>query len=338
MGRIIITGLLLLLIVETHHGASLHAAPMHCSVFTSDPKSQASDTSTVATINGEPVTLREFMLHARSLRSLVISEYKIRFGVEYNGGFWTHNFGGKTPLEALKTRTLDTLISVKIQQLSARKAGIVSDISYQGFLAALDTENVRRLAAKQSGKVIYGPVQYSEEVYYNYLFSSMVNSLKESLSQSRFDITEAKLKEAFEKEKDSLFQLGYYTRVQLIRLKTDDNVGSNDKKVAIEDDRTTLIFNDSVYSPEEEDEVRSMARVEARKLMQGQSGKGIVLNGVGYMVHVLEKTPLGCRSFENSRARVRLLFIDRLYHQYLLDLVKLATCKINPAVYDNINL
>lgn len=331
MVRVFITGFILLF-VATYHGVS-----RPCGVSLSCPETQSADTTTVATVNGEDVTLREFMLHARTLRPLVIRDFRTRFGAEYNSGFWTRKFDGSTPGEVLKTMTMDTMIRVKIQQLSAMRAGLVSDISYQGFLAALEKENVRRLAAKQSGKVIYGPVQYSEEVYYNYLFSNMVAGLKEYLAESVFNITEARLKEDFEKEKDSLYQMGYYTEVHLTRLEQDTGKVSKGQDMKMKNDQNTLIFNDSVYVPEEENELWSMVRQESGKLKMGQSCKVFEADGAGYLVQVIEKKPLGSRSYESSRTRVRLLFVNRLYDNYIRVLVQQAALEINQDTYTSIN-
>jgi hypothetical protein len=307
----------------------------HCCAAPTPEKQQ--DTSLMATVNGEAIMLREFMLHARALRPLVISEYRTRYGAEYSGEFWSRKFDGVTPMETLKSRTLDSLVYIKVQQISGRQAGITGDISYQGFLKELETENRRRLVAKQSGKVIYGPVQYSEEVYYNYLFSNMVNRLKEFLAASVFRITEEDLKEAYEKEKDSLYRMGYYTGVNLIKLKTGDGTSGDNGKNMARETETILVFNDSLYAPEEDDPIRSMAKETARKLIKGQSSQVVELNGAFYIVEVTEKAPLGYRSFTSCRTVVRILLLDRMYDQYIHDLANRAKRRINMEVYPKIS-
>lgn len=218
MVRFIAIWLVFLFLVEPHNCVSLPVEPHNCASLQSD--------SVVAVVDGEDVTLGEFMLQARALRSGVINNFRITGENEFGNGFWSQKYDGTMPMDVLKKKALDTLVQIKVQQISARKAGIVDDISYPGFLKAMKAENKRRLAAKQAGKVIYGPVQYSEEVYYNYLFSNMVNSLKERMAGPVFMINDEKLKEIYEMEKDSLYR----------------------------------ISNNTVEAPEEGDAVRSMAK------------------------------------------------------------------------------
>jgi hypothetical protein len=146
----------------------------------------------IATVNGEPVFLPEFTLHTNALKTLVVGDFRKRGGGEFETGNWKLETGNwmrscdvTTPAEALKKRTLETLIRIKTVQVCAKKAGLVSDISYQGFLVALKAENARRIKVKESGGIIYGPVQYSEEVYYNYLYSNLEIRLKEYLGMIR---------------------------------------------------------------------------------------------------------------------------------------------------------
>ncbi|MFZ4521287.1 MAG: hypothetical protein ACOYNC_06250 [Bacteroidales bacterium] len=294
------------------------------------------DTSAVAEVNGEEIATPEFLLHAKALRPLIISEFRTKYGAEYGSEFWTREYDGKTPSAALKERTLDTMLQIKVQQISAKKAGLVSDISYKGFLNALKIENSRRLAAKQSGKIIYGPVQYSEEVYYNYLFSNMVNKLKEFLATSLFKVSDKELKEIYENQKDTLFRKGYYTRVRLAKLKEVAIEDSPGKMKKIVESESVLVFNDSLYTPEEEEMVRSMAKAASGKLLAGEDSGEIALNGTSYIIRVIEKVPLGYRSFESCKTAIRIILVDRKYEAYLHLAVKEAVCKINKAVYNNI--
>ena len=324
-GRVLISALLLVIIIEASHSASLPG--------TSLPDT---DTSEVALVNGEVVIKREFMLQARFLKPLVISAFRSRYGVEYNHEFWLQRYDGRTPANELKSRTIDTLIRIKVQQICAQRAGVIADISYRGFLKALEAENTRRLSAKQSGKVIYGPVQYTEDVYYSYLFSNMVAGLKELLSVSKFRISERQIMESYDNEKDSMFKRGYYTEIILMRLNADSGNGNQDIVKSSRDSQTTMIFNDSVYSPEEEEALRSLAKEAARKLSKGECSKALEFRGTAYMVKVTEKRQLGYRSYESSKTAVRTLLINRMYDEYIQNLVKEAKVEINFAEYQSI--
>jgi hypothetical protein len=304
---------------------------------TANSQERLPDSTLVATVNGEAVTFREFMLHARALRSLVINDFRIHSGVEYSVDFWSRKVDGETPLDVLKKRTLDTLVLIKVQQISAKKAGIVTDISYGGFLKALEAENERRLIAKSSGKVIYGPVQYTEEVYYNYLFSNMVNRLKEYLANEMFPITNEMLWETYDKEKDRFCRKGYYTEISLIKLKHDQGTSNDNVEKSAREKESTLVFNDSIYLPEEEEDgLKSIAKEASGKLAKGEYSQVIEFQGAFYIILVKEKIPLGSRTFDSCKAAIKIFLLDRIYDQYIHRLVKEATCEPNMVVYNKI--
>jgi len=140
------------------------------------------DSMVMATVDGEPICVREFNLVSQKYKALVIQEFRKKYKLNYDAGFWCNESVGESPAENLKRRTLKTLISIKVQQLQAKKMGIISDLSYHRFLNTLAQENQRRLIAKSNNRVIFGPVQYSEEVYYDYVFSNVVIQLKSKLN------------------------------------------------------------------------------------------------------------------------------------------------------------
>lgn len=290
----------------------------------------------VATVNVENITLPEFLLFAGVLRTKVINDYRMVHNSGFGIEFWETEINGTTPMEVLKKRTLDTLIQVKIQQISARKAGLVADISYSGFQKALENENKRRLTAKKSGEVIYGPVQYSEGVYYNYLFSNMVIKLKEHLARYEFGITREKLNDAYLKDKDSLYSKGFYTVIRLTNLAPVTGKSDAEGGKTFIHPETTLIFNDSVFTPEDDDPLRSMVRAAAGNLSTGQSIP-VEFEGKRYVIMVKEKAPLGYRSYEECSTSVRIRLVDQMYTNYLRDLVKQAKCETNTEEYRKIH-
>jgi len=262
-------------------------------------------------------------------------------------------------------------VQIKIQQIEAKKYGVVSDISYLGFLKALEVENLRRLEAKRNNKVIYGPVQYSEDVYYNYLFSNMVVRLKSVLSEEVFDVSIGKLKEAYEKDKDSLYRKGFYTVTWLIEMKFDSGITGEEslriknkanealnriKDMITHDEShiesakemyegdpdlllviSNLVYNDSIYTPEEDDPIRAMAKTKAEKLEAGQFSPVIEFPGEICLVLVKDKISLGYRSFEDCRSTVRESLTDQMYDQHINDLKLNAKVELNVDIYRQIH-
>jgi len=271
----------------------------------------------------------------------------------------------------LKEKVMDTVVRIKIQQICAKEYGIVSDVSYQGFLKNLDNENKRRSLARNNNEVIYGPVQYSERVYYNYLLSNMENHLKRVLDENVFRIDETMLKEEYERSKDSLFLRGFYTEVRLIRLKIKNGVkpeindsirqyayktlsaigknihndlsllklkeqiGSNqDFSIDINE----ITYNDSIYSPEEDDATSSVIKENITELDEGEQSRVIEQSGNFYLIYIKEKRSLGYRSFENCRNTIKTGILNKLYNRHINELQRCAELRINQEVYQNFNI
>lgn len=154
-------------------------------------------------VNDIPISIEEFKHFAIQERSSVIQFFRRNYKLEYCDNYWSKSCYGITPKDLLIKKTLDTLISIKIQQNLAKEYGLVDDISYSGFLINLSIENKRRIEDKNFNKPIYGPVQYSVMSYYNYRFSNMVILLKKKLNDELFKITEDKLIELYQEEGNS---------------------------------------------------------------------------------------------------------------------------------------
>ena len=251
---------------------------LFCGLF-ADACEYPPDTALVATVNGEPVIVREFLLIAERARTGIIRYYRVNYKIGYGEDFWNMNIDRQTPGDLLKQRTLDTLVSIKIQQSLAYQFGLIADPNYKMFLDDFAAENKRRLEAKNAGKVIYGPVQYTEEVYFNYIFSNMVIRLKDILGREVFKINDGLLMDAYEKNKDSLCFKGFHTEVRLMKLKEKFHP---DSVLSV----TDLVFNDTIPHPEEEDEVISMARETAKKMQSGAYSPVIEIRDSNYVIFI----------------------------------------------------
>ncbi|MNG35315.1 hypothetical protein D3C84_1220210 [compost metagenome] len=69
----------------------------------------------------------------------------------------------------------------RVQQQLAQSNGLEVSADYGQFLQRLREENERRKALLQTGSPIYGPTQYSEWSFYDYIHSNLVIKLKEKL-------------------------------------------------------------------------------------------------------------------------------------------------------------
>lgn len=323
------------------------------------------DSAIIAYIDNEKVTVREFRHHAQIEKAQVIRFFRNGYGLEYSDGFWNHSIGDTTPLGYLKKSTLDKIYRIKLQQLAARKQGIQVDISFDNFLLALGRENERRRFIKESGGVIYGPVIYTETVYFNYLFSNMVNQLKNKLSEAEFNISESELMDYYEAMKDSLFFMGYSFELKLISISTNNkdvlpdaatkalSVFSGHKcgdwkqdslllRQLVEDEKRLLlnmesiVLNDSVYSGEEDNPLMDNVKELMNTNPEGYYSTIFEHKGSLYIVRVDKKYSLGFRPFAESAGVIKSALIEKCYNEYVNFLVLNSTVTVNNEVFNQL--
>lgn len=140
---------------------------------------------TVAYIDDLPVSYGEFSLLMGEQRGDVVSYFYDNYHVDESVDFWDKNakFGGENPLEILKENVLLTLKTKKAEQLLMIEYGIVKveDLSYNSFQKFWKAENEKRKQTIAEGGVVYGPEEYTEIGYYNYLHNMRKIELREIL-------------------------------------------------------------------------------------------------------------------------------------------------------------
>lgn len=167
--------------------------------------SQTTD-SVIARINGEPVTTTEFRNELKKHKAEVYSYFSSRN--KLNDDFnWSSSYNGETPLDRLKKRAFESLTKTKVQLLLMKEKGLMSDISYDAFLRNLEETNKKRLESVQNKQPVYGPVQYSENNYFNYLFTNNVIRLKELMAGREISLEETDLKNFYDTIKTKLFKV-----------------------------------------------------------------------------------------------------------------------------------
>lgn len=187
------------------------------------------DNEIIALINGEPVTVREFKIQFLNKNIAAVSQYFYnKYGAEDKSDFWTSNYGGEIPVEVLKKRSLDQCIKTKVQQILGRQKGLVKDISYTAYLQGFIEENKRRKETVENDKVIYGPQQLQEDVYYYVLFNDMVYKLKQGISKD-LKIDEEELKQNYVENKSKLYMLPDYIKIKKISVAYIDKDSSDNK-------------------------------------------------------------------------------------------------------------
>lgn len=322
--------------------------------------------SVVALVNGEEITIEEFYQQMTTHRANVIAHYINKYGVKYDDDFWYKDIDGERPVEFLKRLTLEKQVKIKIQQILAKKYGIVKDVSYTGFLKSLNAENKRRKHAIKNKQVVFGPTEYGEEAFYNYVFSKMVIRLKQTLEEKSFDLAENRLKTYYESKKDSLFlasELRKIYKVSIIKDKlknksdiqkwekevyglllklnkgsmpTDKLMITSTVKFNIEIDDIEFNYNnDFDYRGNEESDKLSEI---VKKLSVGEISSVFQLNDKYYMVRLIDKESLGYTDYNNCKELIRSLSIDKQYSELIKMQVNNADIVLKDKIYRQITL
>lgn len=180
------------------------------SVVPARASAQSSDLRPVAWVNDEPVTAHEFAQEMETHRADVFADFSAKYQIADTSQFWSAHFAGTDPAARLQAVTLAHLVESKIQLLQLKGAGLLRDISYEGFLEDFARENAERRTALNAGRVIFGPQQFGEHDYFVHRLGVGVASLKNRWANDRLRIDECELRRAFaarlETNQDATFE------------------------------------------------------------------------------------------------------------------------------------
>jgi len=137
--------------------------------------------TTVLTVDGQGVPVREFELFLAQDRAETFAYYQQHYAVSDQPGFWTTAHGGQTPTVYLKKLALADAVHATVQFNLAHTYGLIPDPGYAAFLDSLTAENKSRALALSQHQPIYGPEQYTETTYFTYVLSQTGNRLQAAL-------------------------------------------------------------------------------------------------------------------------------------------------------------
>ncbi len=325
-------------------------------------------TETVALVNREPISIREFEQAVIETRSDVYSYFNQTYGAEHNTKFWTSSYEGEVPADMAKAKALDVVKRIKIQQILAKQKKIVQDISYSGFLDDLEIENKRRTEAVNNNKAIYGPVHYGEKEYYSYVFSNMVIQLKGILGEEELAASEKELLDFYDSIKETTYKREDTIKAQKLSLSWVDKEGNVDRSmrsaarrimeqwlIEVENGATLaeiatsftmegsleVQLNDLVF---EESNARydhhkfQLLKEEAKKLKVGQVSGMIEENNAIHLIRCIEKIDEGHQSYDEVKENVKSLYVDESYRLFIDRLSRDTEVEIDNQVYDNIKI
>jgi hypothetical protein len=317
------------------------------------------DTLKLALVNGEPITYAEYMYFQSKNKASVLRYFRDTYKLNYGNDFWEQSCNNETPKQRLMQCALNEAIEAKAQQIIAQKFQLVDNISYTHFLVKLKNENKRRIEAVSQNQVIFGPVQYTESVYYDYLLSNMLIQLKKTLAKNVFTINDSILHNNYELLKDSLFKKGYTSRVSILKVafkekgeqtfNTDNkamrqlntvqsklkngmpfekivkNKKLNKNLVLIHHE---ISISNADYKSEETELHALLIPINPDTCKVGAVNLPIKKGNHYYFTRLLARDDLGYRSFEECRNVVYSALIEKYYSRYLTNWINTAEVEL----------
>ncbi len=311
--------------------------------------------SFVASVNGEHISVKEFQRNINKNRAGVFNYFYKKYGVKQGGDFWDKKHGDETPLDMIRRLALEQCVRVKVQQVIAMQKGTVSDISYSSFLVKLKKDNIARKKAVENNEIIYGPVQYGEDQYFNHLLRLMVIKLKEKLAEDELAVTEDEIKRYYEDKKEILYKNDDLIEIQVYSIdhKGEKKMPGNKSLSILEDVKARImkgggsdefknVCRDELTFSEETARADEIANYElkekALELEQGGISK-IFDSGQGYyFIKCVKRIKNRYKPYSLVRDVVRQNLVDEKYKKFLEELIKKATVNINSEVYGNITV
>jgi hypothetical protein len=318
-----------------------------------------SNETTVASVNGESIVVAELLIAASHARGGIVADFSTRYGARVDEGFWTARFGGERPIDALKRKALELAIQRKAEQLLMKQQGILPDASYHGYLALLASENRRRREALRTGLPIYGPQQYGEQDYLEYLISNGIIELEARLPG--LAAGDAELRREYEALKPSMFGRGRRRRIDVAQ--REYLVGEGDRDRAREAAKAAMMavaervrHGDALATAVQHTAGVRIAETELDDTPERDLGAGAgdalkraarSLDADAYgdvmdtghswaMMHCLGVESPRYLSFEEARPRVQHRHIERAFEAHVQDLIDRAVIEIDRSVYEQV--
>ncbi|MFB9327973.1 peptidyl-prolyl cis-trans isomerase [Paenibacillus aurantiacus] len=313
----------------------------------------------IAMVNGSPISTKEFEYAVKASKAQIIDYFYNKYGAEQTSEFWTTSFGGEVPAETIKRKALDDSVRIKVRQLIAQEAGVLADISYDSFLRQLEEENKRRQRAVDNNEVIYGPIRYGEDAYFEYVLSNTTRLVKSQFMQAAWKPDDQTLKRFYDMRKQQLYRSDGSVKVQLLSLsflnanQAVDEALKDAAKNTMEQARAMAASGtdledipkaldagvqklEKVYNSSD---VRSNARspvAQAAEKLSANEWSGVIEeNGRYYLIKCLDNRieGSGFQDFNRIKEQVRKDYADFQYEEYVGKRVAQAQIELNETAY-----
>lgn len=157
------------------------------------------------TINGHTVTNDEFISVMNTQIYDVTNYFYETYGAAVDRDFWSKDFQGEIPHQALAKATVEQLKYYYAVYEHAMEMGYVNSVSYDDFLARMENENQIRKEKIERGEVVYGLMEYSEDLYREYELDIFQKAYCDVTTNEGMDITDEQRQAYYEEYKDTYF-------------------------------------------------------------------------------------------------------------------------------------
>ncbi len=313
----------------------------------------------IGKVNGEPISSRFFRVELARQTAETYSYFHSKYGVEDSENFWTTPYGGEVPVEVARKKALAAIVRTIVQQKLAKEKGLADDISYAGFLNALKKENRERKEALRQNKVIYGPVEYTEDNYFNYVMSNLIIKLKSKLAEKELAVSDLQAEGMYQSRKDKYFRL-VSVRVQKISLPfaaSEDNTftreqakakmeelserlknGGSFEELSREFNRDHRVLEQTFDENSKRSDIRKYPelRTAAMELKAGQHSGILETVDSANILLCIAREENGYKSFEEVKDSIKTLILNENYDIFVDKLVKEASVNIDQNAYEKI--
>jgi hypothetical protein len=154
--------------------------------------------TTVVTVNGQGVPVRELELFLTQDRAATFAYFQQKYNDNDRPGFWTTAYGGQTPQDYLRKAAIADATRATVTLQLGRTSGLLADPGYAAFLQSLNAQNVQRRQALRENKPIYGPTQFTESGYFTYVQIQLgIGITKTLISHGVIHVTDSALEQYY---------------------------------------------------------------------------------------------------------------------------------------------
>lgn len=324
-----------------------------------------SENTAILIVNGEEVDADEYQFMLDRQRASVYGYYYKKYGVADSNQFWITPIHGEVPLTKAKQQATEEVLKARVLRGMAKRLGIISNSSFASFIKSMVEENNKRDAAYRKGEVVYGPINFDLNMYYEYWTSNVIAEVKKKLEIQSWNISDQELSDYYESIKSTYFRRDGDLTTEIIKFhyadqdsrKTDEqkelgrvllekarqdiepaNVAEKGEKLSKRYPGQVEYSQQTFYQMNQKANIQQYGEVwnSARQLNIGQISQIIEWQGSLLLVKLVDRKNDGFQEYSNVMDSVKQLYINKLFDEELAKEVKSVIWRVNPQNLDQI--